>query len=108
MNSPDSVTEPTVEYTYLKLPRSTDCPSCVGVVLAGLISRAGIGVGGLEEAVEALERSRVEGGTSYRFALLEDRIFAQVEDESGGETPETPEAPGPGGSGWRTLAELVS
>jgi hypothetical protein len=102
---PDNTPEPDAEYTYLKLPRSSDHPSCVGVVLAGLISRAGIGVGGLEEAVEVLERSRAEGGTSYRFAILEDRIFAQIEDESGGETRESH---GTGDSGWRTLAELVS
>lgn len=105
MESPDNVPELNAEYTYLKLPRSSDCPSCVGVVLAGLISRAGIGVGGLEEAVEALERSRAEGGTSYRFALLEGRIFAQIEDESVGETPESF---GADDSRWRTLAELVS
>lgn len=105
MDSSHNAADPTAEYTYLKLPRSSDCSSCVGAVLAGLLSRAGIGVGGLEEAVEALERSRAEGGTSYRFALLEDRIFAQIEDTSGGETPESL---GADDSGWRTLAELVS
>lgn len=93
------------EYTYLKLPQSSNCRSCVGVVLAGLVSRADIGVGGLEETVEALERSRAEGGTSYRFALLEGRILAQIEDDSGGEPSEPL---GDEGSRWRTLAELAS
>lgn len=93
------------EYTYLKLPQSSDCRSCVGVVLAGLIARAGIGVGGLDEVVDALERSRAEGGTSYRFALLEGTILAQIEDDSGGEPSEPL---GSDDSRWRTLAELVS
>ncbi len=69
-------------------------------MLAGLAARAEVGVGGLEEAVSTLEDAHSVGEhTSYRFALDEGKIFAQVEqsEDSDGE-----------GSGWRTLVELVS
>lgn len=70
------------------------------MVLTGLTARAGIGVGGLEEAVDALERSHAAGGTSYRFAHLDGIIRAQVEDGGVDETLDSPR--------WRTLAELAS
>lgn len=76
--------------------------SCLGVVLAGLTTRAGIGVGGLEEAVRALEKSHAGGSTSYRFALREGEIHVQV-GQLPGEGSEDGE-----GAGWRTLVELGS
>lgn len=93
-----------MEYTYLRVPLSSGLRSCLGVVLAGLTARAGIGVGGLDEVVYALEKAHAEGGTSYRFAVLEGKIYAQVEREpEDGAWTELPES-----SRWRTLAELVS
>lgn len=79
-------------------------------MLAGLTARAGIGVGGLEKAVSALEKAHAEGGTSYRFAVLEGKIYAQVErgsdDAQTGRIGKDGEIQG--GSRWRTLAELAS
>lgn len=73
-------------------------------MLAGLTARASIGVGGLEEAVQALERAHAGGETSYRFALMDGKILAQAERapaaENGGEDGED--------ARWRTLVELVS
>ena len=43
------------EYAYLRLPPNEEMRSCVGLVLAGMVARAEVGVGGLEEAVEVLE-----------------------------------------------------
>lgn len=88
----------------MKIPQVAEIRSCLGVVLAGLTARASIGVGGLEEAVRALEEAHAGGNTSYRFALLDGKILAQVEqppaDEHAGEDGE--------GAQWRTLVELVS
>lgn len=88
------------EYTYLEIPRSPQARSCLGIVLAGLAARAEVGVGGLEEAVSTLEDAHAVGEhTSYRFALEEGKILAQVEqsEDSDGDS-----------GGWRTLVELVS
>ncbi len=88
----------TSEYTYLKIPAMTDALPCVGLVLAGMVTRAKIGVGGLEEAIEVLESfySDTEP-TRYRFALEDDRVVAEIE--------------GPNAEGeddWVTVVELVS
>lgn len=73
-------------------------------MLAGLTARASIGVGGLEEAVRVLEKAHAGGETSYRFALVDGKIMAQVE-----QTPAAVNSEEDGeGSQWRTLAELVS
>lgn len=80
--------------------------STLGIVLAGLAARAEVGVGGLEEAVQVLEDAHARGGhTSYRFALEDGKILAQVEQAP-------PESAGGDGYGeaarWRTLVELIS
>lgn len=88
----------------MTVPLSSGLRPCLGVVLAGLTARAGIGVGGLDEVVNALEKAHAEGGTSYRFAVQEAKIYAQVEyvpDKNARTEP-------PESSRWRTLAELVS
>lgn len=88
----------TDEYTYLKIPAMDDALPCVGLVLAGMVTRARIGVGGLEEAIEVLESFHSDTEpTRYRFALGDDRVVADIE--------------GPGGEGeddWVTVVELVS
>ena len=71
-------------------------------MLAGLTARAGVGVGGLEEAVHALERSHAGGNTSFRFALREGEIHVQV-----GQVPRDGAEDGEG-AGWRTLVEFGS
>lgn len=78
--------------------------SCLGVVLAGLATRAEVGVGGLEEAVQVLEEAHAAaaGHTSYRFALEHGKVFAQVERPEASETADGEDAV------WRTLVELVS
>ena len=73
--------------------------SCLGVVLAGLTARAGVGVGSLEEAIHALENSHAEGNTGYRFALRDGEIIVQVQHRS----PESDDS-----TDWRTLVELGS
>jgi len=73
---------------------------CIGVVLAGLTARAGVGVGGLEEAIQRLEDAHTGEHTSYRFAVRDGEILAQVER---GASPGTA-----GGAEWRTLVELAS
>lgn len=88
----------TSEYTYLKIPATIDALPCVGLVLAGMVTRARIGVGGLEEAIEMLESFHSDTEpTRYRFALDDDRVVAEIE--------------GPGGEDeddWVTVVELVS
>ncbi len=89
------------EYTYLTLPPVAGLRSCVGVVLAGLATRAGIGLGNLEESIEVLEDLHSGGDTtSYRFSVGEERIYAEVWD--------APEGGGTPGANWRTIVELVS
>lgn len=88
------------EYVYLDLPPVAEMRSCVGLVLAGLVTRAKIGVGGLEEAVEVLESLHSgEELTRYRFHWTEEAVVAEVEDAES--------YPGEG-SNWRTVVELVA
>jgi hypothetical protein len=95
--------EAAADYTYLTLPPNGPLRSCIGLVVAGLAARARIGVAGLEEAVELLENQHsTEGPTRYRFCIKDDSLVAEVED--GGIT----ELRGDGGTGWRTVVEMVA
>jgi hypothetical protein len=88
------------EYAYLKLPPQAEMRSCVGLVLAGMVARARVGVGGLEEAVEVLEGFHADDRpTRYRFSLAGEGVLAEVEEpsEEGGEQVR-----------WRTVVEMVS
>jgi hypothetical protein len=88
------------EYAYLKLPPHEEMRSCVGLVLAGMVARARVGVGGLEEAVEVLEGFHSdEGPTHFRFSLAGEGVLAEVEEPSG---------EGGEGKRWRTVVEMVS
>lgn len=89
-----------MEYVYLDVPPVAGMRPCVGLVLAGMVTRAKIGVGGLEEAVEVLEslHSREET-TRYRFSLGANGVVAEVED---------PALEEPDGARWRTIVELVA
>jgi putative transcriptional regulator len=90
----------TTEYVYLDVPPVAGMRPCVGLVLAGMVTRARIGVGGLEEAVEVLESLHSgEETTRYRFSMGDDGVVAEVED---------PALEGPEGAGWRTVVELVA
>ncbi len=83
----------TGEYAYLTVP-AEEFHGCAGLILAGMAVRARVGVGALEEAVDALERFHaVDGPTRYRFSLAVDGVVVEVEE---------------GSSGWRTVVELVS
>ena len=66
MQKPDSGRETASEYTYLTLPPVAELRSCVGPVLAGLATRAGVGLGNLEESIEVLEDLHL--GTTLRPA----------------------------------------
>jgi hypothetical protein len=83
-------------YVYLTLPPNGELRSCLGLVVAGMSARARIGIGGLEDFVEALERLQVERGgtTRFRFLYSEDRITAEVEAQES--------------EGWRLVAEMVA
>lgn len=86
------------DYTYLKIPATAEALPCVGLVLAGMLTRAKIGVGGLEEAIDVLESFHSEREpTRYRFSMGEDRVVAEVEGLDG-------EAE----NDWLTVVELVS
>jgi hypothetical protein len=88
------------EYAYLKVPPDAEVRSCVGLVLAGMVARARVGVGGLEEAVELLEGFHSgEASTRFRFSLGNEGVLAEVEEPSAGETEEPR---------WRTVVELVA
>ena len=88
------------EYAYLKLPPHEEMRSCVGLVLAGMVARARVGVGSLEEAVEVLEGFHSdEGLTRFRFSLANEGVLAEVEEPSG---------EGGEGKRWRTVVEMVS
>lgn len=81
-------------YAYLKVPPVAALRPCVGLVLAGMATRARVGVGGLEEAVEVLESLHsANEPTRYRFWMEEDRVVAEVEE---------------GDEEWHTVVELVS
>jgi hypothetical protein len=84
------------EYPYLTLPPVAELRPSIGLTLAGLADRAGVGVGNLEEAVQVLEEFHSgERPTRYRFAIEEEAVIVgQVEDESAG--------------GWHTVVEMVS
>jgi putative transcriptional regulator len=85
------------DYAYLEVPPSEELRACVGLVLAGMAARARIGVGGLEEAVELLERFHSdETPTRFRFSAQNEGVVAEVEE------------PSAGGPRWRTVVELVS
>ncbi len=89
----------TTEYVYLDVPPVAGMRPCVGLVLAGMVTRAKIGVGGLEEAVDVLESLHSgEETTRYRFTLGDDGVIAEVEDPDAGEPEDT----------WRTVVELVA
>lgn len=93
-------TEETAEYTYLKVPPVPAMRSCAGLVLAGMATRARVGVGGLEEAAEVLESLQSgDSPTVYRFSFGEERVVAEIEDSAVGAKGE---------SEWRTVVELVS
>ena len=88
------------EYAYLKLPPHEELRSCVGLVLAGMVARARVGVGGLEEAVEVLESHHSDyAPTRFRFSLAGEGVKAEKAPSSGegGEQMR-----------WRTVVEMVS
>jgi hypothetical protein len=88
------------EYAYLKVPPREEMRSCVGLVLAGMVARAKVGVGGLEEAVEVLESFHAdEGSTRFRFSMAGEGVLAEVEE---------PAVEGSEGTRWRTVVEMVS
>ena len=89
-------------YTYLTLPPDRALRPCVGLVVAGLAARAKIGVAGLEEAIGLLESQHSkEGSTRYRFSIKDDSLVAEVEDG------EITKHRNDGGTGWRTVVEMV-
>lgn len=86
------------DYTYLKIPATVEALPCVGLVLVGMLTRAKIGVGGLEEAIEVLESFHSDkGATRYRFSIAEERVVAEVEGSEGDIEDD-----------WLTVVELVS
>lgn len=88
------------EYAYLKVPPDEELRSCVGLVLAGMVARAKVGVAGLEEAVEILEGFHSgDAPTRFRFSLENEGILAEVEEPAADETEEPH---------WRTVVELVA
>ena len=88
------------EYAYLKLPPHEEVRSCVGLVLAGMVARAKVGVGGLEDAVEVLESFHADDApTRFRFSLAGEGVLAEVEEHAGEGTEERR---------WRTVVEMVS
>ena len=88
------------EYAYLKVPPDAEVRACVGLVLAGMVARARVGVGGLEEAVELLEGFHSgEAPTRFRFSLGNEGVLAEVAEPSADESGE---------SRWRTVVELVA
>jgi putative transcriptional regulator len=88
------------EYAYLKLPPNEEMRSCVGLVLAGMVARAKVGVGSLEEAVEVLESFHSDDApTRFRFSLAGEGVLAEVEEPAGEGSEERR---------WRTVVEMVS
>ncbi len=88
------------EYAYLRLPPHEELRSCVGLVFAGMVARARVGVGGLEEAVEVLESFHAnDAPTRFRLSLTDEGVLAEVED---------PVAEGSNEMRWRTVVEMVS
>ncbi|MGF1471782.1 MAG: hypothetical protein ACFB50_08585 [Rubrobacteraceae bacterium] len=90
----------TPEYVYLDVPPVAEFRSCAGLVLAGMVTRARIGVGGLEDAVDVLESLHSgEEVTRYRFSLAQDGVVAEIEDPGSHEAE---------AATWRTVVELVA
>ncbi len=88
------------EYAYLKVPPDEELRSCVGLVFAGMVARARVGVAGLEEAVEILEGFHSgDAPTRFRFSLGDGGVLAEVEEPTADETGEPR---------WRTVVELVA
>ena len=88
------------EYAYLTLPPHEELRSCVGLVFAGMVARARVGVGGLEEAVEVLESFHADDTpTRFRLSLAGEGVLAEVEE---------PVAEGSNEMRWRTVVEMVS
>jgi hypothetical protein len=95
------------DYTYLTLPPDRTLCSCIGLVVAGLAARAKIGVAGLDEAVDLLEKQQsMEVPTRYRFSLKEDSLIAEVEQREPAAVRDKGDAGGV--HGWRTVVEMVS
>ena len=93
--------EQTPEYTYLDVPPIPQLRSCAGLVLAGMAIRAEIGMGGLEEAVDLLERTHSGNGTTrYRFYVAGEKVVAEVDDGGSAEASNAPY--------WRMVVELAS
>lgn len=85
------------EYTYLEVPPVPQLASCAGLILAGMATRAKVGVGGLDEAGELLASLHsIEEPTHYRFHMADEEVVVEVEDRDAGEGM------------WRTVVELVS
>lgn len=90
----------TPEYTYLNVPPIPQLKSCPGLVLAGMAIRAKVGMGGLEEAVERLERSHSGDESSrYRFHVADGVVVVEIEDGDSDEAS--------GDTRWRTVVELA-
>ncbi len=88
------MTQVSDEYAYLTIPPATDFRPCVGLILAGMAVRAKVGVGGLDDAVESLERFHSgDSNTRYRFSLGDNSVVVEVEGAS---------------SEWRSVVELIS
>ena len=94
------MSEGSPEYAYLEVPPAGELRACVGLVLAGMATRARVGVGGLEEAVDVLEDVVSEDTrTRFRFSMRSEGVVAEVEEAAGS---------GAGRGRWRTVVELVS
>ena len=92
------------EYAYLKVPPAGELRACVGLVLAGMATRARVGVGGLEEAVEVLEGVVSDDApTRLRFSIRDEGVVAEVEEPAVGGDAEGAEE-----GRWRTVVELIS
>lgn len=89
------------EYVYLDVPPGSEMRSCAGMVLAGMVTRARIGVGDLEEAAEVLESLHSgDETTRFRFYMAEEGVVAEVEDPEGDGATDGPV--------WRAVVELVA
>lgn len=86
-------------YVYLTLPPDEELRSCLGLVVAGMSARANVGVGGMEDFVDALEREQFEQDRTTRFRFLhhDKSIIAEVETTGDSRPGE-----------WHLVAELVA
>ena len=86
------------DYAYLKISSNSEALPCVGLVLVGMLTRAKIGVGGLEEAIEVLESFHSgKEPTLYRFSMGDESVVAEVEGPNGEAEDD-----------WLTVVELAS